>query len=183
MTTLTTDVERGTFHIMPESILPEALASRIRAQADYAAVQANVETALATAQQRRESAMRRVAALGLSHRRIGELTGLSHTRVNQILGTGTKRPPQDVHFPPGFLPPPTTVALGALRVIGEEGPRAWRAAEITAELKARDWPSVDVRAVLVELVAEGVLLSVDGGYFTLHGYGYPGQQAPTPIRS
>jgi hypothetical protein len=34
--------------------------------------------------------------------------------------------------------------------------------------------------VLVDLVIEGILLSVDGGYFTLHGYGYPGQIAPVP---
>lgn len=165
---------------MRVSTLPEALASLLRAQADYAAIQASTDSALAAAQQRRESAMRRVAALGLSHRRIGELTGLSHTRVNQILGTGTRRPPEDIHFPRGFLPPPTTVALAALRVIGEEGPRAWRTAEITAELKGRGWPSTDVNAVLVELVAEGVLLSVDGGLFTLHGYGYPGQEPPVP---
>lgn len=165
---------------MPESALPEALASLLRAQADYAAVQASADSALATAQQLRESAMRRVAALGLSHRRIGELTGLSHTRVNQILGTGTRRPPDDIHFPPGFLAPPTTVALGALRVIGEEGPRAWRSTEIAAELADRGWPSADLEAALVDLVAEGVLLSVDGGYFTLHGYAHPRQHPPTP---
>ena len=124
--------------------------------------------------------MRRVAALGLSHRRVGELTGLSHTRVNQILGTGTKRPPEDIHFPAGFLPPPTTVPLAALRVIAEEGPRAWRVGEIATELRRRGWPGEDLEAVLVGLVTEGVLLSVDGGYFTLHGYGYPGQSAPQP---
>ena len=167
---------------MAELNLPEALASLLQAQADYAAIQASVDSALATAQQRRERAMRRVAALGLSHRRFGELTGLSHTRVNQILGTGTRRPPDDIHFPPGFLAAPTTVALAALRVIGEEGPRAWRTAEVAAELDDRGWPSADVNAVLVDLVAEGVLLAVDGGYFTLHGYGHGGQQPPTPRR-
>ncbi|MGO9901370.1 MAG: hypothetical protein ACLP0J_17190 [Solirubrobacteraceae bacterium] len=160
--------------------LPQAMAALIRAQSDYAAAQASADVMLAEAQQRRETSMRRVGALGLSHRRIGELTGLSHTRVNQILGTGTTRPPQDIHFPPGFLPAPTTVALAALRVIGEEGPRAWRLKEIATELDARGWPSDDLKSVLVELVAEGVVLSVDGGYFTLHGYAYPGQSAPTP---
>ena len=101
------------------------MASLIEAQSNYAEVQAGAEALLTETQQRRETAMRRVAALGLSHRRIGELTGFSHTRVNQILGTGIKRPPQDIHFPPGFLPPPTKVPLAALRVIGEDGPRAW----------------------------------------------------------
>lgn len=165
---------------MVDSSLPEALASLLEAQAKYAAAQASADSALATAQHQRESAMRRVAALGLSHRRIGELTGLSHTRVNQILGTGMRRPPEDIHFPPGFLAPPTTVALAALRIIGEEGPRAWRPVELAAELDGRGWPSADLHGVLVELVSEGVLLSVDGGYFTLHGYGYPGQQPPVP---
>lgn len=165
---------------MEDRDLPEAMAALIKAQSEYAAVQANAETMLAEAQQRRETAMRRVAALGLSHRRIGELAGFSHTRVNQILGTGIKRPPQDIHFPRGFLAPPTTVPLAALRVIGEEGPRAWRVGEVADELRARGWPDDDLRSVLVELVTEGVLLSVDGGYFTLHGYGYPGQIAPTP---
>ena len=116
----------------------------------------------------------------LSAGRIAELTGLSHTRVNQILGTGTKRPPSDIHFPAGFLPPPTTVALAALRVIAEEGPRAWRSQQIASELADRGWPSGDLDSVLVDLVTDGVLLSVDGGYFTLHGYGAAGQTAPSP---
>jgi hypothetical protein len=165
---------------MPYRKLPDAMVDLIKAQGDYAALQANTDALLSDAQQRRETAMRRVAALGLSHRRIGELTGLSHTRVNQILGTGTKRPPQDVHFPPGFLPAPTTVPLAALRLIGEEGPRAWRVNEIAHELEARGWPRDDLESVLVELVTEGVLLSADAGCFTLHGYGYHGQSVPTP---
>ena len=107
--------------------LPEAIAALIKAQGDYAVLQASADRSLQEAQRQRETAMRRVAALGLSHRRIGDLTGLSHTRVNQILGTGTRRPPSDIHLPPGFLAPPTTVSLAALRVIGEQGPRAWRA--------------------------------------------------------
>lgn len=165
---------------MPEA-LPQAVAALIQAQRGYAAVQANTDVVLAKAQQTRETAMRRVAALGLSHRRIGDLTGLSHTRVNQILGTGSKRPPPDIHFPPGFLPRPTTVALAALRVIGEERPRAWRPEEIARELEARQWPRESLESVLVNLVTEGVLLSVDGGYFTLHGYGYPAETAPAPV--
>lgn len=162
--------------------LPGAVAALITAQTDYASVQASSTSLLSQAQARRETAMRRVAALGLSHRRIAELTGLSHTRVNQVLGTGTKMPPSDVHFPEGFLPPPTTVALGALRVIAEKDARAWRAQEIVDELVERAWPSDDVESVLVELVSDGVLLSVDGGYFTLHGYGEPNQSAPAPRR-
>lgn len=94
----------------------------------------------------------------LSHRRIGELTGLSHTRVNQILGIGTKRPPDDIHFPPGFLPPPTTVSTPALRIIAEEGPRAWAPDEIATELNRRGWPATDLEATLVDLVTDGVLL-------------------------
>jgi hypothetical protein len=169
---------------LPEAMLnqalPEAIATLLRAQSEYAAVQASSDSLLSQGQLRRETAMRRVAALGLSHRRIAELTGLSHTRVNQILGTGTKRPPSDIHFPAGFLPPPTTVGLAALRVIAEEGPRAWRSQEIARELAERGWPSVDLESVLVDLVTDGVLLSVDGGYFTLHGYGAAGQSAPRP---
>jgi hypothetical protein len=176
----TPSVERGTFHFVSQVDLPSAVAVLIEAQVNYAAVQVDADSRLAEAQQRRETAMRCVAGLGLSHRRIGELTGLSHTRVNQILGTGVKRPPVDVHFPPGFLAPPTTVPLAALRVIGEHGPRAWRVGEIAHELETRDWPGDDLERVLVDLVIEGILLSVDGGYFTLHGYGYPGQTAPVP---
>ena len=164
---------------MSDHVLPEAVAALISAQSEYAAVQATSDRLLSQAQQRRETAMRRVAALGLSHRRVAELTGLSHTRINQILGTGTKRPPMDVHFPAGFLPAPTDVAVAALRVIAEEGPRAWRTPEIGRELGERGWPSGDLESVLVELVTDGVLLSVDGGYFTLHGYGDRSQTAPS----
>jgi len=173
-------MEGGTFHQVAYQALPEAVAALIRTQSEYAGVQASSESLLSEAQQRRENAMRRVAALGLSHRRIAELTGLSHTRVNQILGTGTKRPPSDIHFPAGFLPPPTTVALAALRVIAEEGPRAWRTREIACELRQRCWPSDELELVLVELVTDGILLAVDGGYFTLHAYGEPNQTAFTP---
>jgi hypothetical protein len=173
-------VERDTFHLVSQVDLPSAVAVLIEAQLNYAAVQVDADSQLAEAQRRRETAMRRVAGLGLSHRRIGELTGLSHTRVNQILGTGVKRPPDDIHFPPGFLAPPTTVPLAALRVIGEHGPRAWRVGEIAHELDTRDWPMHDLERVLVDLVIEGILLSVDGGYFTLHGYGDPSQTPPVP---
>jgi hypothetical protein len=165
---------------MSDHTVPEAVAALISAQSEYARVQATSDTLLSRAQQRRETAMRRVAALGLSHRRIADLTDLSHTRINQILGTGTKRPPVDVHFPAGFLPAPKNVAIAALRVIAEEGPRAWRTREIAGELAERGWPSDDLESALVELVTDGVLLSVDGGYFTLHGYGDPSQTAPTP---
>jgi hypothetical protein len=40
--------------------------------------------------------------------------------------------------------------------------------------------SRSLESVLVDLVTEGVLLSVDGGYFTLHGYGHPGEAIPRP---
>ena len=160
--------------------LPDAIATLLAAQTRYAGVQAEADQLLADAQAERETAMRRVAGLGLSHRRIGELTGLSHTRVNQVLGTGRKRPPDDIHFPPGFLPPPRTTALAALRVIGEHGPRAWRVAEVANEIATRGWPGDQLDQALVDLVTEGVMLSVDGGLFTLHGYGEPGQAIPAP---
>jgi hypothetical protein len=51
---------------------------------------------------------------------------------------------------------------------------------IADELNRRGRPSDDLESVLVDLVTEGVLLSVDGGYFTLHGYGQPGEEAPKP---
>jgi hypothetical protein len=166
---------------MTATSLPEAVAALVTTETEYAAAQARADDVLSQTQQLRETAMRRVAALGLSHRRIGELTGLSHTRVNQILGSGRKRPPDDIHFPPGFLPAPTTVERAALRVIAEQGPRAWRTQEIQAELAHRGWPAENLRDALIGLVTEGVLLSVDGGYFTLHGYGYPGQTPPRPV--
>ena len=72
------------------------------------------------------------------------------------------------------------MALAALRVIAEEWPAGLGSSEIADELLAREWPSNELEEILVELVTQGVLLSVDGGYFTLHGYGYPGQTAPTP---
>jgi hypothetical protein len=160
--------------------LPDAIATLLAAQTRYAGVQVEADQLLADAQAERETAMRRVAGLGLSHRRIGELTGLSHTRVNQVLGTGRKRPPDDIHFPPGFLPSPRTTALAALRVIGEHGPRAWRVGEVASEIATRGWPGDQLDQALVDLVTEGVMLSVDGGLFTLHGYAESGQAIPAP---
>jgi len=166
--------------VLDQQSLPDAVAALIAAQTRYASVQADADRLLSDAQEQRETAMRRVAGLGLSHRRIGELTGLSHTRVNQVLGTGRKRPPDDIHFPPGFLPAPRTTAVAALRIVGEHGRRAWRIEEIADELAAREWPSEQLPEVLVNLVTEGTMLSVDGGLFTLHGYGEPGQPIPAP---
>jgi hypothetical protein len=166
---------------MDRRSLPDAVAALIAAQSRYASVQADADRVLADAQEQRELAMRRVAGLGLSHRRVGELTGLSHTRVNQVLGTGRKRPPDDIHFPPGFLPPPRTTAVSALRVVGEYGRRAWRLEEIAEEIATRGWPGEELADVLVDLVTEGTMLSVDGGLFTLHGYGEPGQTIPATI--
>lgn len=168
---------------MPAPSLPEALAALIAAQTKYASVQASSTSQLSRAQVTRETAMRRVAALGLSHRRIGQMTGLSHTRVNQILGTGTKMPPTDIHFPDGFLPAPTSVAQAAIRVIALRDRRApaWSVREIADVLAERGWPGNDLEAVLVELSTEGMLLSVDGGSFTLHGYGEESQSAPALV--
>jgi len=57
---------------------------------------------------------------------------------------------------------------------------AWSAPEIAELLAERGWPSDGLEAMLVELVTEGIVLSVDGGYFTLHGYGEENQTAPSP---
>jgi hypothetical protein len=150
--------------------LPEAIAALADAQADYSTARADASAMLSEVQQRRERAMRNVAALGLSHRRIAELTDLSHTRVNQILGVGSKKPPTDAHFPPGFLEPPSTVSSAAIRVMAEQNAHSWTVSELGRELGVRGWPTEDLEAVLVGLATDGVILSTEGGGFTLHAY-------------
>lgn len=87
---------------MKYPVLPEAVAALTRAQSDYGALQASTDEVLAEAQQRRETAMRRVAAFGVSHGPIGELTGLSPTCADQILGTGEGfRDHRSVYLPVG----------------------------------------------------------------------------------
>jgi hypothetical protein len=53
---------------MSQVDLPSAVAVLIEAQVNYAAVQVDANSRLAEAKQRRETAMRCVAGLGLSHR-------------------------------------------------------------------------------------------------------------------
>lgn len=146
-----------------------AVASLIEAQARYVAAQEDASTRLAKAQATREQAMRRVAALGLSHRRIGTLTDLSHTRVNQILGRGTKPLPPIAHQP-DFGPPPASVDNAAIRVMAKHTARAWSPDELREELAVRGWPSENLNDVLVALATDGVILAVDGDGFTIHAY-------------
>jgi len=152
------------------SSLPEAVTDLIDAQRHFAGVRADATARLSEAQVRRESAMRRVAALGLSHRRIAELTDLSHTRVNQILGSGTKVLPPEAHAAPGFLGPPSTVASAVIRAMAEQGRRTWRVEELHADLAARGWPHHDLLSAVVALTTDGVILSADAGAVTLHAH-------------
>lgn len=147
--------------------LNEAVLTLIAADSDYVRQQAAAAEQLAEAQHRRERAMRCVAALGLSHRRIAELTSLSHTRVNQILGAGEK-PVPEAHLSPGVGGPPSTVASAVIRVIASEAARSWKVAELRRELQARNWVCDQLDEVLIELVSDGVLLSVDDGGVTIH---------------
>jgi DNA-binding transcriptional regulator LsrR (DeoR family) len=61
------------------------------AQAAYELVRAAVGHPLADATARREEAMRKASELGLSRRKIAEMTGVSHTRVIQILEAEARR--------------------------------------------------------------------------------------------
>ena len=151
--------------------LPQAVSELVEAQNLYTSTRVHASATLSQAQARRETAMRRVAALGLSRRQIAELTDLSHTRVNQILSTGSKKLPADVHLAPSVLGPPSTVLSGIVRVMAEAGSRSWTGAQVEDELTARGWPSQDVESRLVKLTTDGVILSVDGGGFTIHAYG------------
>jgi hypothetical protein len=150
--------------------LGPAVAELLTAQTDFEAARDDAKMLVAQAQRRRETAMRRVAALGLSHRRIAELTGLSHTRVNQILGAGVKPLPVEAHLPPGFAGPPKTVSKAAICVMGEPGPRRWSVAELQNELVRREWPHDGLEVALVRLTVDGVVLSADEGRFTLRSY-------------
>lgn len=70
-----------------ETVVQELL----NAQAAYELVRAAVERPLAEATARREDAMRKASELGLSRRKIAEMTGVSHTRVIQILEAEARR--------------------------------------------------------------------------------------------
>ena len=159
------------FHIASEEgQVDQAIAALVAAEADYASHRAGAAELLARAQLRREQAMRLVAALGVSHRRIASLTALSHTRVNQILGTGTQRIPE-AHLPPDFGGGPSTVRAAVIRLLASEGPRAWSRDELREGLTARAWPTTALDETITALTAEGAVLSADEGRFTIHAYG------------
>jgi len=96
---------------MKYPVLPEAVPALTRAQSDCGALQASTDEVLAEAQQRRETAMRRVAAVGVSHGPIGELTGLSPTRVNQIPRNGRAIPRSSLGISAGRRSPVAQVAV------------------------------------------------------------------------
>jgi hypothetical protein len=156
--------------VAKNSDITAAVAALSIAQADYASLRAGAAELLARAQLKREEAMRLVAALGVSHRQIGELTNLSHTRVNQILGTGRQRIPE-AHLPPNFGGGPSTVRGAVVRLLAVEGPRGCTREELRQGLADRAWPMDDVEDVVTVLTAEGAILSADGGRFTIHQFG------------
>jgi hypothetical protein len=153
----------------PEQI-EHAIAALASAEADYASQRAGTAELLSRAQLKREEAMRLVAALGVSHRKIAGLTDLSHTRVNQILGTGTQRIPE-AHLPADFGGGPSTARDAVIRLMATQGPRGWTRAELRDGLIARDWPTGDLEETITALTAEGAVLSADEGRFTIHTYG------------
>jgi hypothetical protein len=71
--------------------IESAVQELLDAQHAYELLRAAIEQPLANATLRREDAMREAAELGLSRRRIGEMTGISHTRVIQILDAQPRR--------------------------------------------------------------------------------------------
>jgi predicted transposase YdaD len=68
-----------------------AVRELLDAQQAYEVLRAAIEQPLANATLRREGAMHQAAELGLSRRRIAEMTGISHTRVIQILDAQPRR--------------------------------------------------------------------------------------------
>jgi hypothetical protein len=149
--------------------IDRAIATLVSAETDYASQRAGTAELLSRAQLKREEAMRLVAALGVSHRKIAALTDLSHTRVNQILGTGTQRIPE-AHLPPDFDGGPATVRSAVIRLMATEGPRGWTRAELRHGLIERHWPTDGLEEVITALTAEGAVLSADEGRFTIHAY-------------
>jgi hypothetical protein len=154
---------------MSVQALPQAVAALVQAQAAYASARGAATSLLLEAQTRRETAMRHVAALGLSRRRIAALTDMSHTRINQILGAGNKPLPTEAHLPSGSLGTPSSASSAAIRLMAEQGPRTWKVREVATALKARGWPCDNLQPDLVALATDGVLLTVDGGGFSIHG--------------
>ncbi len=92
---MTTVGGKATFHDMPDPTtyteLEQAVQELLKAQAAYELVRAAIEEPLAKATMRREEAMRKATELGLSRRKIAEMTGVSHTRVIQILEAEARR--------------------------------------------------------------------------------------------
>jgi hypothetical protein len=152
-----------------DDAIKQALATLAAAQDDYSSQRAGTAELLSRAQIKREEAMRRVAALGISHRQIGNLTNLSHTRVNQILGTGRRTIPE-AHVAPDFGGGPSTVRSAIVRLMAAERPRSWTRDDLRRGLAERNWPSEGLDAVVTELATEAEILSADEGRFTIHGY-------------
>ena len=144
----------------------DAIAALRAAQADYASERAATAESLERAQLKREGAMRLVAALGISHRKIGELTGLSHTRVNQILGVGRRAVPE-AHLPPDFGAGPSDVRSAVVRLLASEARRSWTREEIRCSFASRGWPTDGLDEAITALAAEGSILSADHGQFTI----------------
>lgn len=162
---------KGTFPCVPQfDQVDQAVAALARAEAEYASQRADATELLSRARLKREQAMRLVAALGVSHRKIAALTDLSHTRVNQILGSGTRRIPE-AHLPEDFGGGPWTVRDAVIRLMATELARRWTRTELRDGLIARDWPMDDLEETITALTAEGAVLSADGGGFTIHTYG------------
>lgn len=155
---------------MGTEAINEAVAALTRAQEDYSSQRAGAAELLSRAQSKREEAMRRLAAFGVSHRQIGALTNLSHTRVNQILGTGRQAIPE-AHVSTDFGGGPSTVRSAVVRLMATEGPRGWTRNDLQRGLVERGWPSDALDDVVTTLATEGAILSADGGRFTIHGYG------------
>jgi hypothetical protein len=75
---------------------------------------------------------------------------------------------------PGMGAPPSSFASAVVRLMAEQAVRRWTIAQILRGLEGRGWPRADLESVVIELVAEGVILSLDRGGFTIHAYGNHG---------
>ena len=146
----------------------DAIAALTAAQTEYASQRVETAELLGATQLRREEAMRLVAALGVSHRQIAELTSLSHTRVNQILGTGRRAIPE-AHLPSDSGGGPFDTRSAVVRLMATKGPHGWTREDLRCGLAARGWPSDDLGDVITTLATEGSILSADDGRFTIHG--------------
>jgi hypothetical protein len=145
--------------------MDQAVEQLREAHADYERERSSAADRLSRLQERREVAMRRVAALGATRRQIGEMTGLSHTRVNQILTQGRQAVP-DAHLAPGIAEPPPSTDRAIVRVLGTER-RVWTRDEIAGALAQHGWPDAGLDDALAHSVTRGQVLVVDGPKYTV----------------